>query len=99
MTNPGRKNVSILLRVKIRVQLPAPLPALRAYRPEGRAYSAEGRAYRPEGRAYSSERGGDMGDYIYQQYSGFRCQVSGFSNRSRPTVSESLMKWTFSHRA
>jgi len=30
-------------------QLPAPLPARRAYRPEGRAYSPEGRAYSPEG--------------------------------------------------
>ena len=31
-----------MLAVKIRVQLPAPLPARRAYRPEGRAYSPEG---------------------------------------------------------
>jgi len=36
--------------VKIQVQLPGPLPARRACRPEGRAY-------RPTGRAYSSERG------------------------------------------
>ncbi len=28
----------------------------------------------------------------------FRCQVSGVSNRIRPAVSESLMKWTFFHR-
>jgi hypothetical protein len=43
---------------------------------------------------------GDMDDYLYQQCSGVRCRVSGvrFSNRIRPAVSESLMKWTFFHR-
>ena len=49
--------------VKIRVQLQAPLPARRAYRPEGRAYSPEG------GAGFDPHRKGDMAEYIYQQCS------------------------------
>jgi len=40
-----------LVKVKPPAPLPAPLPARRAYRPEGRAYRPEGRVYAPEGKA------------------------------------------------